>query len=162
MSARGQKTNRGQHSQRGRRREGGATAVEFALVGLFVFSLMLGLVDFARWLFAFNSAVEATRYGARIATVCSQNAVGVKSRMLPFLPPGSTAATNITVTYLSGAASGCAVGEVCAVEVRLTNITIPKFAWYLPGPLAIPAFATTLPRESLETVIGGVNNPVCL
>ena len=61
------------------RRQQGATAVEFALVFAFFFMpLMLGMVDFSRWLYAFNSAVEATRLGARIATVCDQDAAGVK------------------------------------------------------------------------------------
>lgn len=147
----------------GRQRQRGATAIEFALVFAFFFMpLMIGMVDFSRWLFAVNSAVEATRYGARIATVCDPNAAGVKDRM-KFVLPGGTPDTAITLDYLSGAANGCgSAGNVCAVRVTLTGVTIPKFAFFLPGSsYPIPPFATTLPRESLQTVVAGVANPLC-
>ena len=145
------------------RRQRGVTAVEFALVfALFFMPLMFGLVDFSRWMFAVNSAAEATRYGARIATVCDPDAAGIKRRMKTFLP-GGTADGNITVSYLSGAANGCGSGaDFCGVRVSLSGVTLPKFAFFLPGATyPLPAFSTTLPRESLQTVVGGVANPLC-
>jgi hypothetical protein len=120
------------------------------------------LVDFSRWMFAVNSAAEATRYGARIATVCDPDAVGIKRRMKMFLPPG-TADAAITVDYLSGTANGCgSAADVCGVRVGLAGVTIRKFAFFLPGvTYPVPSFSTALPRESLQTVVGGVANPLC-
>ncbi len=144
-------------------RQRGVTAVEFALVfALFFMPLMLGLVDFSRWMFAVNSAAEATRYGARIATVCDPDAEGIKRRMKTFLP-GGTDDVEIAINYLTGAANGCGSGsDVCGVSVSLSGVTIQKFAFFLPGTTyPIPAFSTTLPRESLQTTVGGVANPLC-
>jgi Flp pilus assembly protein TadG len=146
--------------------QSGATAVEMALVMIFVVQLMLGIVDFSRWLFTMNSANEATRLGARIAAVCTTNAAGIKTRMRTFLPPSITN-SQITVSYL---ATGCATGEVCAVQVALTGSpTIASIAWFLPTNLPIPSFTTLLPRESLQTSVfppGGTaaasnTNPLC-
>jgi hypothetical protein len=144
----------------------GATAVEMALVMIFVVQLMLGIVDFSRWLFTINSANEATRLGARIAAVCTTDAVGIKNRMRVFLPP-SILNSQIAVSYLS---TGCATGEVCAVQVALiNNPAIDSIAWFLPTNLPIPSFSTLIPRESLQTSVfppGGTaatnnTNPLC-
>ena len=142
-----------------RRRQCGATAVEFALVMLLFFMpLMLGIVDFSRWLFAVNSAAEATRYGARIATVCDQNAAGVERRMRTFLPTG---APPPNVEYLTGTVNGCSASgiDVCGVRVTLSDVTIRAFLF--PGTYPLPSFSTTLPRESLQTSVGGDANPLC-
>ena len=143
------------------RRQQGATAVEFALVFAFFFMpLMLGMVDFSRWLYAFNSAVEATRLGARSATVCDQDAAGVQLRTAVFLPAG---APPLVLEYLSGDANGCGpAGDICGVRVSLGDVRIPQFAFFLPGDnYRVFAPSTVLPRESLQTVVGGSANPLC-
>jgi TadE-like protein len=131
--------------------ESGATTVEFALSALFLFNLMFGMVDFTRWLFAINSAVEATRAGARVAAVCSPDATGIKGSMLPWLPPGATSGM-IVVSYPAG-----------MVRVALSNVPFtPVTTWILPSSIALPSFATTLPRESLATTPSvGQTNPDC-
>lgn len=51
------------------RHDGGASAVEFAIVlPLFLF-MMLGLIDVARWIWTYNRAEKATQMGARLAVV---------------------------------------------------------------------------------------------
>jgi TadE-like protein len=144
------------HAKLGRQ-QGGTAAVEMALVLLFLVQLMLGIVDFSRYLFAINSAAEATRLGARTAAVCSVNAPGVKNRMKFFLPP-STTDSNINVSYLS---MGCASTETCVVSVSLTGVGLPSIAWFLPAVLPMPAFTTVLPRESLASTIDSSSNPAC-
>ncbi|MDN6885007.1 pilus assembly protein, partial [Variovorax sp. CAN2819] len=84
------------------RRNGGATTVEFAL-GLIVFLMFtLGIVDFARMLFTWNAAQEATRAGARYAVVCDDTTqqAQVLARMKTLLPQIST----VSVAWLP---SGC-------------------------------------------------------
>lgn len=129
----------------------GATTVEFSLVAMFLFTLMFGLVDFSRWLYAINSAVEATRWGARIAAVCTPNAPGVKSHMLTRLPPGTTTA-NITLSYPAG-----------LVNVSLTGVPFTPVTWILPASITLPPLQTTIPTESLTTTFpaGGGSNPDC-
>ena len=128
----------------------GATTVEFSLVAMFLFTLMFGLVDFSRWLYAINSAVEATRWGARIAAVCNPNATGVKAKMLTRLPPGTTT-SNITLSYPPG-----------MVNVSLTGVPFIPVTWVLPSPITLPALSTTIPTESLTTSFGASgSNPDC-
>jgi hypothetical protein len=131
--------------------QGGATAVEMALVMLFVVQLMFGIVDFSRWLFAMNSAAEATRYGARLAAVCDQNASGIRTKMAKFLPVQNSAytATQIPISYLQGP---CGSGEICAVSVSLNNVGIQPISWFIVSPtMPLPALRTILPRESLSS-----------
>ena len=138
--------------------QAGATAVEFALVAIIFFTMMLGIVDFGRWLFAVNSAAEATRFGARIAVVCDLNSPAVRSRMMPFLP-GGTVDDDIGVTYIP---NGCDVTTCTSVRVALSNVSISSIAWFLPASLPLPVFATTLPRESMKSSIDGSANPQCV
>lgn len=49
--------------------EGGATAVEFALVSIIFIGSTLGVIDMARYAWEFNSAKAASRAGARLAVV---------------------------------------------------------------------------------------------
>ena len=135
----------------------GTAAVEMGLVLLLLVQLLLGIVDFSRWLHASNSAAEATRLGARTAAVCSQNASGIKNRMRFFLP-ASTPDSAMVVEYLS---TGCASTEICAIKVSLVGATLPSIAWFLPANLALPSFPTILPRESLVTTINASSNPDC-
>lgn len=56
--------------QRGKRGyQGGAAAVEFALVAIVFFALLLGIVEFGRFLYLFNAVQEVTRRAAREAVV---------------------------------------------------------------------------------------------
>ena len=43
--------------------------VEFAIVALLFFSLLLGIMDFGRLLFTWNAAAEATRWAAALTTL---------------------------------------------------------------------------------------------
>ena len=95
----------------------GATTIEFALGLLFFLMLVLGIVDFARMLFTWSAANEATRAGARYAVVCDdtgQQAL-VLARMQTLLP-------QITAAGVAWAPAGCTVAmsgfapAVCQVQ----------------------------------------------
>lgn len=51
------------------RRQRGAAAVEFALIALVFFTLLLGIIEFGRLLYLWNTTQEVTRYAAREAVV---------------------------------------------------------------------------------------------
>ncbi|HXU94362.1 MAG TPA: TadE family protein, partial [Gallionella sp.] len=51
----------------------GAAAVEFALIAVFFFAVLFGIVEFGRALFVWNSVQEVTRYVARESVVCWQS-----------------------------------------------------------------------------------------
>lgn len=130
----------------------GAAAVEFALIAIIFFSLLFGIIEFGRVLFTWNSAVEATRYGARVAVVCDIGSGAALSRMQEIMP--NLVAANVVVTYEP---SGCTKStcQRVTVEIQGLNMTmmIPLFNVTLP----VPAFETSLLRESLTSL----SNPVC-
>ena len=45
----------------------GITTVEFAIIGLLMFIVVFGVIEFGRALFVVNMLTEATRRGARLA-----------------------------------------------------------------------------------------------
>lgn len=149
-----------------RSRQHGATIVEFALVAIVFMMLLLGIVDFGRWLYTMNAATEATRLGARIAVVCDLDDTAIKARMQEFIPQATNA--KIVITYYGSDplnpgnwVAGCTVENCAGVTVQLSNVTIESIAWFLPSDLPIPPFSTALVRESLRSAIDGSNNPVC-
>ncbi|MBP0629521.1 MULTISPECIES: TadE/TadG family type IV pilus assembly protein [unclassified Cupriavidus] len=138
------------------RQEAGATAIEFAIVASIFFMLLIGIAEFSRVLFYWNTAGEATRLGARIAAVCDAKDATIKERMTKLMP--KLQATNIQIGYEP---SGCdadadAARSTCrSVTVSVANVSVKTFIPVVPITLAMPSFTTTLPRESLNSSTGG-------
>ena len=131
----------------------GSATVEFAFVSIFFFTFFLGIVDFARMLWTWHAATEATRWGARVSVVCAQGAPAVLASMQKFLP--QLTATNLNINWYNAAGAidnGCTVSTCAGVSVAITTL---NFKWISPVGFAIPAqrlmpgFSTYLPRESM-------------
>jgi len=132
-----------------KRQMAGATTVEFAL-GLLIFLMfVLGIVDFARMLFTWNAANEATRAGARYAVVCDDTGqqAQVLARMQALLPQIAT----VSVVW---APAGCNAATCQGVTVGITGL---NYQWISPivgaaAPLIpMPSFSTFLPREVMRS-----------
>lgn len=139
----------------------GAAAVEFSLVALLFFMLLFGIIETARLLFVWNSATEATRYGARVAVVCNLNDSAIVSRMqriMPNLPAGKVRVEYLPSSPISCNRDGTAGHPNCQfVKVSIENFEVQT---YIPGidlDIEMPTFTTTLTRESLSST----NNPIC-
>jgi hypothetical protein len=134
----------------------GAAAVEFALIAMLFFTVLFGIVEMSRVLFYMNTVGEATRLGARLAVVCNLNANAIKTRMVNMF--GVLTPANIDVAYQP---AGCDIETCHSVTVSIgqgrnafmVNTLIPL----IPLDIRMPAFATTLPRESLNSA----DNPMC-
>lgn len=145
-------------------RQKGAVAVEFALIATVFFALLLGIIEFGRVLFTWNSVAEATRWGARLAVVCDKDAPVIKKRMRQ-IAGQLTDDNHIVISYLNPpyAVNSCDKTNCKSVEVSITGETITPMI-PLPGitTLTIPPFMTSLPKESMEsTNSAGESNPVC-
>lgn len=138
-------------------RQRGVAAVEFALLAIIFFSLLIGIMEMARVLFYVNTAAEVTRLGARMAVVCDVNDSDIKARMvnmLGLLEPG-----DITVTYSPALCTASTCESVTVSVSKLVQTFIPL----VPLTASLPSFSTTLTRESMaSTGPGGEVNPVCL
>ncbi|MEC3766687.1 MULTISPECIES: TadE/TadG family type IV pilus assembly protein [Cupriavidus] len=141
---------------RPRSRQTGAAAIEFALVASIFFMLLIGIAEFSRVLFYWNTAGEATRLGARIAVVCDVTDTAIKDRMTLLMPLLKT--SNIQVAYEP---SGCdadadtARNSCRAVTVSVANVSVKTFIPVVPITVSLPPFTTTLPRESLDSSTSG-------
>jgi Flp pilus assembly pilin Flp len=144
-----------------KKRQRGAATVEFALVALVFFAVLIGVMEFGRWLFTLNSVAEATRWGARTAVVCDMDASAIKNNM-KLIARGLTDSMIGVVYEPAGCTeSGALSCERVKVGVGSAAGASDDYNLSLLFPfklnVAIPSFSTTLPTESLESL----NNPVC-
>ncbi|GLU30955.1 TadE/TadG family type IV pilus assembly protein [Trinickia caryophylli] len=134
----------------------GAAIVEFAIVAAVFCILLVGVFEFARVLYYWNTASEAVRLGARTAVVCDADAAFVKTKMADLLP--LLQSSNVNLSY---APSGCdsdpdTARDSCTfVTVSVTGVSVQTMIPFVPLTLTMPPLATTLPRESLRTSTGG-------
>ena len=140
-------------------RQLGATTVEFALVLILFLTFLLGIIDFARMLFTWSAANEATRSGARYAVVCDNTLKAdlVLARMQALLP-------QITDINLAWNPSGCSPATCEGVEVTIVNL---DYQWISPvagltalAPMAMPSFSTYLTREMMGQDVAN-NDVIC-
>ncbi len=126
----------------------GATTVEFALVMILFLTFTLGIFDFARMLFTWSAANEATRAGARYAVVCDNTAqqAAVLTRMQAMLP-------QINAIDMAWVPSGCTAANCEGVTVSIVDL---DYQWISPvagiaavGALPMPGFSTFLTREMM-------------
>ena len=145
-------------------RQRGQTLVEFALVSLLFFVVLIGLVEFARALWTWNTIVQATRAGARFAVVETPvasdttvknyvvylNAAGTGSAVLPGLTT-----SNVQVSYFKHAnppVAATTVSEKYNADIVQISITGYSFNFVVPffgSGITLPPFTTTLPLEGL-------------
>lgn len=142
------------------KRQAGVAAVEFALVSLVFFTLLIGIMEMGRMLFYWNTVAEMTRAGARLAAVCDPRDPDVPARIAAAFP--AVPIRGVEVTYEP---DGCDVQTCELVTVRaVTDHPIANFIPFVPASvnsLAMPEFRTTIPRESMQNVFQGTTNPVC-
>lgn len=139
------------------RAQRGVAAVEFAIVAALFFTVMFAVMEMGRLLWTWNAAVEATRFGARLAVVCDIGDPDIKARMISRLPSLQT--SQIVVTYLNPPAADntCSAASCKAVRVSLTGYTHDTIIPFLPLSLTLPPFGTTLRKEFMNSAA----NEVC-
>lgn len=140
----------------------GVTTVEFAIIGLLAMVVMLGLIEFSRFVFTINALNEATRRGARMAAVCPINDPAI-ANVAVFNGPGGGGASpvvsglstgNIAVEYLNQTGGVIAGAAGNFLQIRYVRVGITGFQHTLLIPLwnltlNLPPYRTTMPRESL-------------
>jgi Flp pilus assembly protein TadG len=134
------------------RKQRGVAAVEFALIAAGFFTVYFGIIEFGRVLFMMNTVVEATRLGARTAVVCNKDSSAIANKMTGLA--GFLSPSNIQVSYEP---AGCDINSCLYATVRVTGLTIQTLVPLVPLDFNMPAFSTTLPRESMSST----NNPIC-
>lgn len=150
-----------------RRRMQGVYVVEFAIIGLLLFTLLFGVLEMGRLYFTVNSLDEVVRRGARLAAVCDIQDPVILRRAI-FNAATDSGASNLiggldtadltlvylneygaTVTSPNDLVSATGFRAIRYVQLRVTgfpfDLLIPGFS----GVFALPEFRSTIPRESL-------------
>lgn len=146
-----------------RKRMQGVYVVEFAIIGLLLFTLLFGVLEMGRLYFTVGALNEVARRGARLAAVCDISDPVVLQRAI-FNEAGDDSSSNLigtlkptdlTLTYLDE--NGAAVanpGDTGFSSIRYVQLSIENFSFTLlipgvGGGITLPTFRATLPRESL-------------
>jgi len=132
-----------------KKRQTGATTIEFSLSLIVFLTFLLGITDFSRMLFTWSAANEATRMGARYAVVCDDTGdkQRVLTRMQALLP-------QIRDIDLAWTPAGCVAATCEGVTLTITDL---NYQWISPvaglGAMEVirmPVFTTYLPREIMK------------
>jgi len=159
--------------------QNGAALVEFALIGLLFFIILFGIIEFARAFFTYNTLVEATRRGARVAAVCPISTKGTLqakrvavfgSDMTAFTPvdpnkpdvfPDTAgllglSTANVEVTYYDGDSKSWINGPLVYDSTTYNKITFVRVQLInLPNflTLYIPLFQKSLTMPPIQTTL---------
>ncbi|NHN78013.1 pilus assembly protein [Azotobacter chroococcum] len=151
----------------------GVYVVEFAIIGVWLFVLLFGVLEMGRLYFTVNTMDEVVRRGARLAAVCSPTTKAEQDKVLqraifnaatdvgasPLIP--SLQASSLDLIYLKSDGSNVAgPNSVITTEefrsIRFVQLRIEDFPFrlFIPipgfdGAITLPTFQSTLPRESL-------------
>jgi len=142
----------------GKHKQSGVYSIEFAIVGTLFFIVLFAVLEIGRLFFVWNVLTEASRRGARLATVCDFNQAGVAAfddmvtaalfdniQLVPNLN-----AANLRIQYLR--LNGAPAADFSSIRLVRAEIINYQHQLLIPGftfTINSPSFATTLPRESL-------------
>jgi Flp pilus assembly protein TadG len=163
----------------------GAAMVEFAIIALLFFMILFGIIEFGRAFFTYNTLVEATRRGARIAAVCPVSTAGIlqvqQATVFDNSPDGSTSPTSgllglstndVAVSYFDENMNEitspiASITDEAYDNIRFVRVEIESLngnndiQLIIPGTsiaFPVPPIVTTLPSESLGRVSS--ENPI--
>jgi len=116
------------------RKRFGAAAVEFALVAPLFFAMIFGIVEAGRMLHVQQIMTNATREGARRATIAGATVNDVKTAVVDSLASSGISVNQDKVTInpadLTASPNGTAI--TVAVEIPFSQVTwlpTPMFSW---------------------------------
>ena len=127
---------------------------------------MLAVIEFARFMLVFNTAVEASRLASRLASVCDMGAVQqarIRSRVQYFIEASGQIVVGTRSDWLvfTYSPANCTASNCTLVEASLSNLQaqllIPVSAITLP----IPPYRSAQVREAMNNVIAGELNSSC-
>ena len=132
----------------------GATAMEFGIIGVVVFTMMFAIFDLGRYAITLHSlemlAAESARteiicfspaLAGRPATTCSGDplSVATKQTLFPFLYLGGLAPTVTTTT------TDCSGTPVSSRVVKASHIGFTMIMPFWPAAMNAPSVCTSLP-----------------
>ena len=108
-------------------KEKGQALVEFALITIFFFTLIVGIADFARLYFTYSSVSNAAREGARYGVINPYDTEGIINRAESLLVVFGTD-PKIEISYPDGSrAVGARIRVKVSCDFQLLMVPVPPF-----------------------------------
>lgn len=138
-------------------RSHGQGLVEFALILPILLLIFMGILDFGRLIYAYNSVSNAAREGARLGIVDQRqtsgayNAASEAANQATALGLSPTNPTQVLVTFpnTSGACPTVSVGCPISVRVQYQFTPITPIIGRIIGPITVGS-TTELPVERVQ------------
>lgn len=129
------------------------------MIAVVFVTILMAIIEFGRWMTTLEMASNATRSGARMAVVCDIGDAEIKSRMQALVPQLALSPAQISVQYFPDT---CSKATCQSVRVSLNGASFTPLIPFLSAAFPIPPFASSLPRESMESAsAAGEANPTC-
>lgn len=133
------------------KKQQGVYVVEFAIVGVIFFMLLLSIIEMGRLYFTYNVLYEVSRRAARLAVVCRVDDIDLPT-MASFnginMVPNLTI-SNILITYHRFNGTPAVGSDIDVVKAQVIDY---QHQFLVPGlnfTIDFSDFTTNLPRESL-------------
>jgi Flp pilus assembly protein TadG len=161
-----------------RQNERGTTVAEFAIVALLFFTIIFGIIEFGRLLYTHNALTDATRRGARFASLHTKDegekvkdAVVYgrqaeapdfdKTTAIPVINGLTTDMVEVTyegvkISETDTASYGTNLGTA---TVKIEGYTFDLLIPVIGRQLTLPAYSTTLTAESAGLPVANINAP---
>lgn len=124
------------------RKQRGAALIEFALVTLFIFfPLLLGMIEFGRAVYLWNTLQEVTRHAARDAAVTDFTNVGAMNTVRQ------------NAIFRTGAGTLPAGREISDGSIAID---------YLNADMGVVAAGATCPPKNVTTCVSNPDDPTCI
>lgn len=108
------------------RNDAGAAAVEFGLIAIVLLTLLIGIIQFAIWFWAYQSGSHAAREAARFAAVSPCVDGPIQARGATRVDEGAPTSDTATVD-VSRSADPLKVGDEITVRVQFTTLNFGFF-----------------------------------
>jgi Flp pilus assembly protein TadG len=144
-------------TMKNRKTEQGSALVEFAIVGLVFFTVMFGVFEMGRFFWTHTALRDATRKGARYATLRKNDSAGITAvkNMVVYGDPNANPATatpivsglttsNVQVDYQNY--NGIQLSAKATVSI--INYQFHFGVPIVGGNVNMPSYRTSLPGES--------------
>ena len=135
------------HTKRRQTRRGAAT-VEFALIAPLMIMFTFGMIEIGRLLMVKNAATQATREGARAASLPTASDEAVASRVQEELQLLSVNGAIIETTPTSIGSAG--PGELISVRVRINPNDVSWAPTFFPFQIPEIVAESTMRKESTQ------------
>lgn len=160
-----------------RRGERGTSVAEFAVVALVFFMIIIGIIEFGRLLYTHNALTDATRRGARFASLNSATSGdAVKNEVVygrnatydvngnPTSPPVINGLTTsmVSVEYVGVPIGSSGTMTGYGTNLGTTTVKIEGYTFDLMIPivnrqLTLPSYTTTYTAESAGLPVSNIN-----